>query len=574
MRVILALAIAVIILAGVSLFPVRDTERANFATPGFHRAWQSEPASAARSLDLWGSEPLLWRVEPYIGAPNDRRVVQYFERGRMEQNSGSNTVTHGLLARELTSGQVNLGDGHSFGRQPPEISVDSGDLDPEVPTYLTLSRVVGERAADRSRGNQRITSWIYRGGTYESGSPPEEVIYAEFVSESGHNLPDVTVDLFAQPEFADDRWIDVFGFPISEPYWTTFRKNEETTTSLIQVFERRILVYTPGQAFERTFSVANSGRHYLIWRYGRAPDADDPPESKVAGEPGFVHDDDVSVSAVATDIGTPIDLELSVSGHLLVLTREGNVYRSSALDPYRTAGEFTLWASGIPEPIGIVRSGARVLITTGEGARWYEDVDGVGDLDESMSRELAPDGVSSRPGSPLRTSYGEVLTHDVSRSGEEYLRAIGSSEPLYMLSELVYQPGPVAFSDRELFLTGVLENDRAAILNMAINGQNGGDASPLTLMSFPPQTKPTAIAIADEPLWSITSLGHVFISISGDDGSRIYALALSRPDTPNELVEIAAGFNDPRAMLFGLDGSLYVADADRGAVFRISYTGD
>ena len=58
---------------------------------------------------LWGGAPLTSIVEPYTDAPGNRRLVQYFDRGRMELDAATGEVSQGLLVRELISGTIQLG---------------------------------------------------------------------------------------------------------------------------------------------------------------------------------------------------------------------------------------------------------------------------------------------------------------------------------------------------------------------------------------------------------------------------------------------------------------------------------
>src|SRR3954471_18652916 len=48
--------------------------------------------------------------EPYVEAPGSRRLVQYFDKARMEQFDPKARVTTGLLTVELKSGKVQRGD--------------------------------------------------------------------------------------------------------------------------------------------------------------------------------------------------------------------------------------------------------------------------------------------------------------------------------------------------------------------------------------------------------------------------------------------------------------------------------
>jgi hypothetical protein len=241
------LILAVIVLVSVSFLPVREAAHSSFANPLFENLW-SEQSAAAGSLDLWGSEPLLWRAEPYADAPDGRRTVQYFDRGRMELTptpNGGTEVTEGLLALELTTGEIQLGSKLLEYKDPPDVAIDSGSADPAVATYAGLARVVQHSAPDASARHAEINEWIDAEGNVTQKSPPAAVWASQFVTQTGHNLPDVFTSLFARQPFGTMDWVQALGYPISEPYWTMYRRDGTAQPSLMQVFQRRILVYTP-----------------------------------------------------------------------------------------------------------------------------------------------------------------------------------------------------------------------------------------------------------------------------------------------------------------------------------------
>ncbi len=77
--------------------------------------------------------------------------------------------------------------------------------------------------------------------------------------------------LFQNPYFAT-------GFPISEAYWATVRVGGTERTVLVQVFERRVLTYTPGNPPGWDVEAGNVGLHYYEWRYNSsAPPANPDP---------------------------------------------------------------------------------------------------------------------------------------------------------------------------------------------------------------------------------------------------------------------------------------------------------
>jgi hypothetical protein len=566
---VLTISVAVV---AASLFPVHHSESPVFATPAFQRTFVAEAATTTQGLDLWGSEPLSWRVEPYAGAPNNRRVVQYFERGRMEVETGSNQVTLGSLARELTIGEIDLGDGVVQERQSPDISIDSGEIDSRVPTYLTLSRFVGQREEDRT--GERITSWIDRSGVVSRSSTPQVLRFGEYVEESGHNLPDVTVQLFDQSEFQDRKWIEYLGYPITEPFWTEFRRKDEMLPSLVQVFERRVLIYSPDLEASRAFTIASSGRHYSWWRYGTEPHPADIQLPEDAIVPDLILGDHLEAWVYADALGTPVDMALSATGHLMILMLDGRILKAESLDPDEDPSEFILWADGIDEPQGMVARGDSVVVTAGNEVLWFHEEDGQGVLGGSEDQPEDTALVSSEMqirGKPVMNSIGDIFTRTDANGSGEVLRQIASSDVQINLADLPVTPGEIEIDSGDLLLAGTNQEGRAGAVLVPGITRAAEPGEPVNIATFPSTASVLALEVVDEDLWRIGEYGDVIVAVQDDEGASLFALSRHRGLNETEMVELASGLSRPTAVQVGLDGSLYVADADQQRIIRIRY---
>jgi len=73
------------------------------------------------------------------------------------------------------------------------------------------------------------------------------------------------------------------GLPISDAYWTRARVGPAEKDVLVQLFERRVLTYTPDNPAGYQVEMGNVGQHYFQWRYPHlgtpwaAPDPTVPP---------------------------------------------------------------------------------------------------------------------------------------------------------------------------------------------------------------------------------------------------------------------------------------------------------
>jgi len=241
---------------------------ASFADPGFQSQWRQGEAFAP---NFWG--PLATakdgQNEPYKEATSGQRLVQYFDKGRMELTNGA--VTYGLLAAEMVKGQVQTGNASFQARPAPAIPI-AGDADNAGPTYATIGGNGGILLAETPsfEGDQtpRFLSATGVLGTYSGayfndysavGSHPDTVTH--------HNIPKAFCDFRALVG------IDRIGRAITEPFWSSVKVGGQQKDVLIQVFERRVLTYTPTNPDAYKVEFANIGAHYLQWRYasGAAP---------------------------------------------------------------------------------------------------------------------------------------------------------------------------------------------------------------------------------------------------------------------------------------------------------------
>jgi endonuclease YncB( thermonuclease family) len=231
---------------------------------------------------LWGPEPFASLYESYQQAPGGLRLVQYYDKSRMEINNTLGDrdsdwfVTNGLLTKELATGQLQTGDSSYETRSPAEIPIAGDPDDTSAPTYATFGKLltaVGERKGD-------VTEAIDRAGNvHQDASLAHRAAFAYFVPETGHNIPDVFWDflnsegvVYDQGCFEEGKLFSptffATGYPISEPYWTFVKVAGQSKLVLVQAFERRVLTYTPDNPDGWQVEMGNVGQHYYLWRYG------------------------------------------------------------------------------------------------------------------------------------------------------------------------------------------------------------------------------------------------------------------------------------------------------------------
>lgn len=237
---------------------------------------------------LWGSSGISCAMsEAYADAADGQRVVQYFDKSRMEITNPYASpaddwyVTNGLLATELITGNLQLGDTSFEQRAPAEMNV-AGDInDPTAPTYATFATLLNAPAlADGSTISQRVqrdgqvsddpamaelgVTAAYHvqepGIDHQVASP-----FWEYMNLSGFTLDDGT----SSAEQGDTNPFYATGLPITEAYWVTVAIAGEPHDVLAQCFERRCLTYTPTNPEGWQVEAGNVGQHYYRWRYAQ-----------------------------------------------------------------------------------------------------------------------------------------------------------------------------------------------------------------------------------------------------------------------------------------------------------------
>lgn len=259
-----------------------------FVDSSFQREWAraDQPISEQRATRswLWGPVGLVARSESYAQAASGMRQVQYFDKGRMEINNPTGDrnsrwfVTSGLLVKELISGRMQVGANDFVQRNAADVPIAGDANDANAPTYASFAGVVGQPTGDRT--SQQARQQIDRAGQVSdySGSQRSATRFARFVPETGHNIPQVFWTYLNTQGVVYENgryrttnlldWVFTLGYPLSEPYWTRARVGGVERDVLVQVFERRVLTYSPDNTAEWQVEMGNVGRHYYMWRYG------------------------------------------------------------------------------------------------------------------------------------------------------------------------------------------------------------------------------------------------------------------------------------------------------------------
>jgi hypothetical protein len=258
-------AVLVLVLTGIGARLSQAQAATGFALPAFAQQWQ---AGEAITPNFWG--PLATAKEgqqvPYQQAPGGERTVQYFDKGRMEATNGA--VTNGLLATEIVTGRIQIGDGSFQPKAPPAIPI-AGDPNNAGPTYAALGTTAAGLLAPAQQAptGSLVGTVVAPNGTVTgtaANDGPAAVRIAAFDGPTRHNVPQAFAD------YRTKAGLPTIGYAISEPFATTVTVAGAQKQVMVEVFERRVLTYTASNDPAFQVEMGNIGQHYYQWRYGPA----------------------------------------------------------------------------------------------------------------------------------------------------------------------------------------------------------------------------------------------------------------------------------------------------------------
>ncbi|MFL5732937.1 MAG: hypothetical protein ACJ78Q_07015 [Chloroflexia bacterium] len=253
------------------------------ANPPFDQVWaRADGPVASHKVSrswLWGPAASYTGWEPYVGLPDGKRQVRYYDKSRMEVNDPEADpndpfyVTNGLLAAEMIGGEIRLGESEIRATTAATLTVagDPRKDNPLTPSYAALRGVAsikGDHTSTNRTGQYVSEAMDVNGTVSQEGPNARAARYAAYVSQTGHNIPDLfwtyLRDMRAQYGFD---WTYTMGYPITEAYWTRMRVSGIDYPVLVQAYQRRVMTYAPAFPAEWRVQQGNVGQHYFEWRY-------------------------------------------------------------------------------------------------------------------------------------------------------------------------------------------------------------------------------------------------------------------------------------------------------------------
>ena len=289
------LLVVLLLLCSISLMPANAAP--SFANNLFRDLWQysdklvDEIPGAGRGF-TWGPHASGGLQEDYQEGIGGKRQVEYFDKSRMELTPNGLIVTNGLLTKELVTGQRQDGNVKFIPFQPSTIQVagddNNGGGNLIAPTYASFRGVVKLTPSSypTSDLNTPVRSVINKNGQVgylPDNSLPAYILIGKIDEVFKVGIPQAFVDFqnlqgrvwdagsqsyLTQKVYTNNPIANVFGYAISEAYWTSAVVAGQQKPVLVQLFERRVLTYTPSNPDGFKVEMGNIGVHYYQWRYG------------------------------------------------------------------------------------------------------------------------------------------------------------------------------------------------------------------------------------------------------------------------------------------------------------------
>ncbi len=233
-----------------------------FASPLFRSQWMQGEGIVP---NFWGPATTEGIIEAYAESPGGTRLVQYFDKGRMElTDPTTGIVTNGLLAKELVTGDQQIGDATYTHRVPPAIPI-AGDPTGTGPTYAILSTVGAPLFTPTPmRGTTSVAATFTDDGRLilNTGQPTTGIKpLRAYDAATQHNVLGPFV------AFRSQVGLNTIGYAICEPFTAMFTVGDVPKQIAVQVFERRVLTYTESNPVPFKTEFGNIGQHYDAWRY-------------------------------------------------------------------------------------------------------------------------------------------------------------------------------------------------------------------------------------------------------------------------------------------------------------------
>ncbi len=226
---------------------------------------------------MWGMSAMVAHYDPYHTSTTSPPQLQYLPNGWANGVLASPDpadpwfITFGFLTQDLMNNALQSEADWTIPRRSADMPLVGDSHDTTAPSYTSFQRVMGTRFPDLT-GEPVLDTLDHEGtiGLY-TGERYDEARLAFFFEQTGHNIPLVFWEFLnnrgnnteaGRGDTADrslaeayKTWQHTIGPPLTEPYWVNVTLDSEAQHVLVQVFQRRVLTYTPTKPVEEQITM-------------------------------------------------------------------------------------------------------------------------------------------------------------------------------------------------------------------------------------------------------------------------------------------------------------------------------
>jgi hypothetical protein len=506
-----------------------------FAAPAFENIYNRLDGEAVRDASrpyFWGEDSLAIKTERWDTAPDQQRLVQFFPKGKMELNAipgGAPIVTFGRLAHDLATGAYMVSDDRLQAYEPSRRPVHGDNsLTNPAPRYTDFANDVFSTVATPSVGGV-ITRAIRSGRQLGLRSPTAQPVVrnAYYEIRTGHNIAEPFWAFFnakgnvgnANGQVSDAlmfSWEELVGYPLSDPYWMNFTQDGKTTEALVQLFERRVMLFIPSAPDGLKVQFNEVGRHYVSWAYDPYPGIGNQPTDAPTGKNGKVEPQYGGENTIFRLVSTGFKPGEVVN--FQVIQPDGKAYntrpfRLGRADQLGQAGTFFYgyYFTSFTNPLPGIYQMNLVGVESGKTAEVYYRL-----IDLPPETPTKPYTIPSEPVPPsinavIEPNSGGVTTDFIAVLEGLYFKDFTTPEGRNNLAIWVTDPDGVVYSEFALSdLAGIQESPFGAVLLIGAPPAPGVWAVTFQVINNPNKKAIVYLRVTDEPYEISVNLAFAF----------------------------------------------------------------
>jgi hypothetical protein len=277
------------------------------------------------------------------------------------------------------------------------------------------------------------------------------------------------------------------------------------------------------------------------------------------------------VGIFAQRIGTPVGLAIGPSGDLWIVTAQGSIVEVRSTTSGGAAGKTQRFAEGLPNPSGIAVDGNIVYVAVDDGIIRLQDTnnDGVADQREYLSKAVEP--APGPAGAPVLGPRGQIyVAGRLLPAGQDRVVTVTAAHGgTSVASASLAKPGPLLVKQNDLYAIDQRYDGSSVLYRLPIRDDGTLGAPSVTLAEFSSGHTVNKVLLLTDGFGPVGPDGSMLAAVYDGNRGKLVNLTPKADGALPDVVDFSTGYSQADDMVFGLDGSLYVADATGQQVIKI-----